>query len=251
MSNQSYDTTFFDDMSSSAERSSEVIVPMIVEMIGPRSVVDVGCGECGWLAALQREGVEDVLGIDGDYVQRDRLAIAADRFMAHDLTQKLELDRTFDLAISLEVGEHLPDESSELFVATLVSLAPAVVFSAAIPNQGGTDHVNEQWPAYWAQRFAAHNYFCFDVFRLPNWKDDRIAWYYRQNTMLYLRRSFVENVPSIAGVSPVEEPLALVHPERWLQRTSKSTRRPGVMEATRTLLGALRRCVLGQGSSIR
>ena len=64
-----------------------------------------------------------------------------------DLAQPLQIDRRFDLALSLEVAEHLPPECGSEFVQTLTDLSSVILFSAAIPFQGGTDHLNEQWPS--------------------------------------------------------------------------------------------------------
>ena len=88
------------------------------------------------------------MGIDGDWVPRQHLQVSLDQFMVHDLCSPLRLDRSFDLAISLEVGEHLPPACEETLVASLARIAPVVLFSAAVPQQGGNDHLNEQRPGY-------------------------------------------------------------------------------------------------------
>jgi hypothetical protein len=84
--------------------------------------------------------------VDGAYVQPALLAIPQEQFLAHDLTLPLHAGRTFDLALSLELAEHLPPECAGVLVDSLARLAPAVVFSAAVPFQGGVGHVNERWP---------------------------------------------------------------------------------------------------------
>ena len=89
----------------------------------------------------------------------------------------------------------MPPERGERFVADLVALAPVVLFSAAIPGQGGTDHINEQWQDYWARLFAKHDYVALDFLRLKFWNDSRIEWWYRQNIILYVRRDRVEADP--------------------------------------------------------
>jgi hypothetical protein len=71
------------------------------------------------------------LGYDGPHVTP--LCIPKDRFAAVDLRQPLPADRKFDLAISGEVAEHLP----ATLVGTLTSVSDVVLFSAAIPGQGG------------------------------------------------------------------------------------------------------------------
>ena len=156
---QPYTADFFADHRDGARRSARVVVPLVLELVRARSVVDVGCGDGTWLSVFREHGVEDVRGIDGDYVDRAELQIPRERFHPHDLTRPLELGHTFDLAVSLEVAEHLPPESADDFVTSLTRHAPIVLFSAAAPYQGGQNHVNEQWPAYWAARFASADTF--------------------------------------------------------------------------------------------
>ena len=128
--------------------SAKEVVPHILELLRPESVVDVGCGVGSWLAVFREHGIEAFLGVDGAYVDGDLLQIPLEKFLPPDLSKPLQLDRRFDLAVSLEVAEHLPEECAATFVASLVALAPVVAFSAAISHQGGHQNVNEQWPGH-------------------------------------------------------------------------------------------------------
>src|SRR4051794_16368213 len=109
------------DLSTTSARG---VLPVVQRLVRPQSVVDVGCGNGPWLGVWLELGVDDVIGVDGDYVDRTTLRMPADRFLARDLTQPLRLDRGFDLAMSLEVGEHLPHERAASFVGDLCALAP-------------------------------------------------------------------------------------------------------------------------------
>lgn len=199
--------------------SPGVVVPRVNELIGPRSVLDVGCGPATWTAAFQEAGVEDVLGIEGAWLDPDLLQIDPERLLVHDLELPLTLERTFDLAISLEVGEHLSEGAAAQLVTLLTTAAPVVLFSAAVPFQGGTGHVNEQWPAYWQEKFAARGFVAVDVLRDALWNDERVAWYYRQNLMLYVRATALADYPALArdGVPEGSTVRALVHPDRYLR----------------------------------
>ena len=149
--------------------SAEVVVPMVMELVHPRSVTDLGCGLGTWLSVFREAGVEDVLGVDGEYVRLESLEIPKERFVAHDLRQPFAAGRRSDLSMSLEVAEHLSPEYAAPFVTTLTRLAPVVLFSAAVPGQGGTEHVNEQWPSYWAQLFRERGYLPVDCLRRHLW----------------------------------------------------------------------------------
>lgn len=215
---QPYDRSFWEDQGAVARSAAEIVVAVVAEYIQPESVVDVGCGIGEWLAAFSRRGVTELLGVDAPYIDRGLLVIPADRFLAHDLAEPLHLSRRFDLAVSLETAEHLPPEAASTFVASLVRLAPAILFSAAIPGQGGIHHVNEQWPAYWVERFAEHGYVAVDCIRPRIWSDDRIAFWYRQNTLLYVREDELAGNPKLrdARERTADGQLALVHPHMFL-----------------------------------
>ncbi len=202
-----YDRSFFADQETESYRSARAVLRAVWRFYRPTSVVDVGCGVGPWLRAVGDLGIDDYAGIDGDHVPVDQLWIPADRFVSHDLTTPLDLGRRFDLAVSVEVAEHLPATAAPSFVRTLTALAPVVLFSAAIPNQGGDGHLNEQWPDYWATLFSAHGYLAYDCLRPILWRDDTVAWWYRQNVLMFTSDPALLDHPGPAG-----EPLALVHP---------------------------------------
>ena len=148
-----YTDEFYQSLREGTCRSARAIVPIVLEFMRPRSVIDVGCGIGIWLSVFEEYGVSDILGVDGDYVNRELLEISAERFMECNLTEPLHINRQFDLVVPLEVAEHLPIESAGTFIDSLTRLGHAILFSAAVPFQGGTHHVNEQWPDYWVRHF--------------------------------------------------------------------------------------------------
>jgi SAM-dependent methyltransferase len=180
-----YDAAFYADQQDGSLSSADIVVPLVLSLFPVRSVVDIGCGIGGWLSAFHDHGVGDYLGFDGDYVPRDLLKIPASRFRPTDLQALHEVGRRFDLACCLEVAEHLPAACAEQLVHTLVQAAPVVLFSAAIPFQGGTDHINEQWQSYWRELFARHGYVAVDCIRPAVAGDRRVEPWYRQNTLVY------------------------------------------------------------------
>lgn len=180
-----YDETFFDRLVHGAHVSAQVVVPVVLDLLPARSAVDFGCGQGAWLKACLENGIETVLGLDGDYVNRDKLLVDREQFRAVDLSRPVRLDRRFDLALCLEVAEHLPAHSAPVLVESLVAAAPVVLFSAALPGQGGVHHINEQWPAYWKGLFARHGMRKYDVIRPLIWHDRSIDLWYRQNLYLF------------------------------------------------------------------
>lgn len=210
-----YDRAFFEQQRRAPQHSAARIVPLILDVLDVHSAVDVGCGEGSWLAECRRRGVDEVLGLDGGAVPEELLKIPADRFRSCDLGRHFGVERRFDLAISLEVAEHLPPARAAGFVDDLCALADHVLFSAAIPFQRGVHHVNCQWPDYWQALFAARGYAAFDIVRPAVWDDEAVAWWYRQNTLLYVRRTRVAELPALAArAAEAERPVRrLVHPD--------------------------------------
>jgi SAM-dependent methyltransferase len=211
-----YDRDFYEPLVEGAEQSAEVVVPIVLELVPVTSVCDVGCGTGIWLDEFRHHGITDIRGYDGDYVPRDLLRIPPDRFFPIDLTQPLDAGRTFDLAVSLEVAEHLPPESAASFVKGLTRLSPIVLFSAAIPNQGGTEHLNERWQDYWAEVFLAHGYRSIDAIRWRIWDNDDVELWYRQNMFLCVSEAVVGKYPKLTAPVPVESlPRSVIHPRAW------------------------------------
>ncbi|MGE4279591.1 MAG: class I SAM-dependent methyltransferase [Magnetospirillum sp.] len=219
-----YDQDFYRIQQDGSRRSAAKVVPLLQRLLRPRSVVDVGCGLGTWMAAFgDHQGVE-VLGLDGPHVDPALLHVPAACFHAADLAAPIVLDRRFDLTLSVEVAEHLPAERAAGFVADLCRLAPVVVFAAALPFQGGTGHVHENWPEYWAQLFRCHGYGVHDVLRPPLWLDPEIEWWYRQNLLLFIDEAAWDD-PAQACVlaescrrDAPPQPLTRIHPVSWLSR---------------------------------
>ena len=209
-----YSPRFYRELNLTRQSAREIL-PIILDLIKPTSIVDVGCGVGHWLATASELGIADIQGVEGPWVLKMDLAIPADKFLPHHLSQPLVLARRFDLALCLEVGEHLPPTQAQEFVQSLCRLADYVLFSAAIPGQGGRHHVNEQWPSYWALLFQESQYDCYDVVRPKVWNRPGVLWYYAQNCLLFARRAPASHL----GVPA--EPLSLVHPTLWSAQVDK------------------------------
>ncbi|NIL99716.1 MAG: methyltransferase domain-containing protein [Acidobacteria bacterium] len=203
-------------------RSAAAVVPRVLEWIRPRSVIDVGCGLGMWAKAFSDAGVPHVHGMDSPDVPTAELLIPEEDFVAVDLSRPVETTRRYDLVVSLEVAEHLPASAARTFVETLTALGPVVLFSAAIPYQRGANHVNEQWPEYWARLFADRGYRAIDCLRRLIWNDESVEPYYCQNAILYIAEDRLVDFPALAAeaLPPGNVPLSLIHPHYYIKRSS-------------------------------
>jgi SAM-dependent methyltransferase len=181
------------------------------------SVLDVGCGPAVWLAEWSRIGAKEVVGVDGDYVPRHTLAIPADAFRAIDISQPFDLGQRFDLVVCLEVAEHIPEAHSDTLIDNLCRHGDVIMFSAAIPGQGGEFHVNERPYEHWRRKFAARGYAVFDCARRPvvGWRE--IEPWYRFNTFLFANENGQSQLSDSARRHIVEasRPLQIIAPWRW------------------------------------
>ncbi|RYY10059.1 MAG: class I SAM-dependent methyltransferase, partial [Chitinophagaceae bacterium] len=167
--------------------SPRLIVPLIIDMLHPRSVVDVGCGLGTFLAVFEENGVEEVLGLEGEWLDTKNLEISKEKVIIADLEKEFRSDKKFDLALCIEVAEHLSPHSADTLVNTLTGLSDVILFSAAVPGQGGQNHINEQWATYWQAKFAAKGYSYYDEIRSKIWNNKEIEWWYKQNAFLVIK----------------------------------------------------------------
>jgi SAM-dependent methyltransferase len=153
--------------------------------------VDFGCGLGTWLRAFKENDVKEVLGLDGKWVNRSLLLknIEEEEFRYVDLGKPIKLDKMYDLVMSLEVAEHLSEKSADTFVSSLVGAGKIILFAAAVPGQGGFNHINEQWPSYWMKKFQQHGYVFHDVIRGKIWGNPNIDAPYKQNTFIVAHES--------------------------------------------------------------
>ena len=174
--------------------SASLVVKYLEEelRITPRSVIDVGCGLGQWLHVFLSSSALKVKGIDGHHVpvgesfisEEDRLRIDLEEFIV------AKSDECFDLAVCLEVAEHLDFSLADALVDKLGSLSNTILFSAAIPGQTGENHVNEQPHSFWLDKFEEKGYLVLDPFRKLFWNDPRVNWWYSQNLFLICKPSY-------------------------------------------------------------
>lgn len=199
-----YNDEYFNKRSAAALASARVVVPLVLRFLTPRSVIDVGCARGEWLTVFRDHGIEKIKGLDGEYVDQSKLLIPKVLFESVDLLQPLRVAERWDLALCLEVAEHLVPNRADGFIEDLTKAAPVILFSAAVPGQGGPLHLNEQWPAYWEEAFAAQGYVRLDVIRPLIWQDSRVNWWYQQNMFLYATPEALANSAALKSAAATQ-----------------------------------------------
>jgi SAM-dependent methyltransferase len=197
-------------------QSAKEILPKLFELVKVKSVLDVGCGTGSWLKIVKDYGVVDYQGIDGIICEASQMHIESSKVNELDLDLNFDLGRKFDLVISVEVAEHLHPNSAENFVGNLTRHSDLILFSAAIPFQGGQNHLNEQWTdCYWVNIFKKFNYFPTDLLRSKIWGNQKIHWWYRQNIVLFVNADFNHyDLPKVNFSN-------YVHPELYIHKINE------------------------------
>jgi len=198
--------------------SAQKIFNLLFDIYIPNSILDVGCGLGTWLSVARELGVTDIYGIEGPWLNPKQLRIDSQYVAIQDLEQSFNLHRSFDLIISLEVAEHLSPMTASTFIASLVSHGDIILFSAAIPYQGGHNHINEQFLSYWADLFDKFDFVPIDIIRGQIWDDKDIHWWLRQNILLFIRRSAINDKAFFLKYINSYKPLSIVHPEVYRSR---------------------------------
>jgi SAM-dependent methyltransferase len=229
LENTLYTKEFYQWQQNGSRLSAKETIPFVLDLIQPKSVVDVGCGVGTWLSVFKENGIQDCLGIDGSYVDQNMLTIAPSEFLAHDLKEPIRVGRDFDLVMSLEVAEHIPHEQAETFIDSLTRLGNVILFSAAIPHQGGSGHINEQWPEYWVERFSRKGYIVIDCLRHKLWDINSVEAWYAQNMFIFIKQTRLDDYANLKSLLDrnADKQLSLVHPRtyhriiNWLHKQLK------------------------------
>lgn len=237
-----YDDSFYKDQVAEAVRSARIYLKFLWRFFQPASVLDFGCGRGAWLKACHELGSTHLLGLDGDWNKQSLMIDDVIHFRNIDLNKPFSVPEKVDLAMSLEVAEHLEPSTAPQFIKCLAKSSDMVLFSAAYPKQGGVNHINEQPHSYWAQLFAEHGFVAFDLFRPVFWGNEEVCFWYRQNVFLYIRkdsdswrRMGTYGFKEIADLSFMN----CIHPELYNAKAAKAERRTGFKGHLKALLPSL------------
>jgi len=221
-----YDDVFYKKQIDGSVRSAMAVLGHLFKYYTPTSMLDIGCGRGAWLASAERLGVETLHGLDGSWVKSDELMSSNIIYSPVDMEESIVINMKYDLAISVEVAEHLTEKAARKFVEALCAASDVVLFSAAVKCQGGENHVNEQRQSYWVALFAENGYRCIDFIRPLVWNNSEVCPWYRQNTLIYVNQTR-EDLVDIFGKSADEPLIDVIHPEMFENRVLSYRKREG------------------------
>lgn len=215
------DQNYQEKRTKESSHAAHRVLSDMASLLKNQRVLDVGSGIGVWSKKALELGAQDVTAIDGPWIKQDLLEIPPENFLTCNLNTDLPdtLDgQRFRTAIWLENAEHLEEQAATKIVTWLAKSVDHVIFSAAVPGQGGLGHINEQWQHYWVENFSRNGFNAYDPVRAKIWSDDGIPFWYRQNTLL-----FSSNPNEIEGHltrNRIETPrdADIIHPELWQRK---------------------------------
>ncbi len=196
MDKKIYNEKFHANRDKITRHTAECVINILLDVLPPpiHSACDVGGAIGTWIDVIKQKSTDEIfkgLVLDGDYINRKDILVDEAEFLQCDLEKEIRLNERFDLVICLEVAEHLKKERAEGFIDDLTRLGDCILFSAAIPGQGGEGHINEQPLSYWLHIFEEKGYEAFDVIRPNIQYEEKIPFWYKNNIIVYCKRNSV------------------------------------------------------------
>ena len=204
-----YDKRYYQSLRSHSYGSATKIIGYLTSFLDVSTVIDFGCGMGTWCLAARELGINKIIGIDQNPYNSEYMLISSDQYLQKDLRNTIDLDMSACIVISVEVVEHIEEEYGEIFVENLCRHSDIILFSAAIPHQGGEGHVNEKPCSYWSKIFASKGYCYIDCIRPAFWDDNDVAVWYKNNCILYVKDSVYPSIYPKVSICP---PIDIVHP---------------------------------------
>ena len=182
--------------------SARVIVPLICEAVHPESVIDIGCGIGVWLSEFRRNGVSIINGVDGGWITKEKLLIEKENIEIYDFENKkgnvnFIKNKRYDLAVCLEMAEHVSAGRANYIVEILEKAADVIYFSGATPYSGGMHHINEQWQSYWVSKFLNRDFVMVDYVRPRIWDNRNVCYFYAEESFVFVKQDKIGDFPAL------------------------------------------------------
>lgn len=189
-----YDNKFFQNTIKLEAESAAQFVALILKYYHPKSIVDIGCGAGIYLNEFAKKGIKNLLGIDGSPAASEEFLLSKDKLIIFDLAQKYNFKEKYDLALCLEVAEHLEKHDADTLVKTISEASDNIIFSAAVCGQGprSIGHINEQPPEYWIKKFKENNFIYLESQTEEmkrEMKEKEVVWWIVNNLMVFKKKS--------------------------------------------------------------
>lgn len=192
VANLGYSKEYYEGIRCANQSYYELFAQVLMEEFQPNTLVDCGCGHGGISREFLNHGCKEAFLFDGS---PDAVEIAKSAGMKNvaqlDFISATKIPATGDLAICLEVAEHIPTAHAPNLCRLLSGAATTLAFTAAPPGQGGHLHVNNQPQSYWIDLFAKNGmiYDAQTVARIREKFAGRMLSDYDQNLMVFRKKT--------------------------------------------------------------
>jgi hypothetical protein len=158
--NELYTPKFFEKRTTKMRKWECPIGKWLAQELQITSMVDFGCAVGSFLEGALKGGVKRIRGYE--YAYDSALPYIPAHIKPHisfgDAGKPIDCGK-FDLAMSIEVAEHLLPEQSDTFVANLTNAGEKyVILTAAPPTQDGYYHLNLQPYEFWIDKIEARGW---------------------------------------------------------------------------------------------
>jgi SAM-dependent methyltransferase len=203
MQNNIYNENFYKSVEVRAIETADRVIKILFESLPAiESVKDIGCGSGIWIKKFhEAKKLKRAIGFDlaEALIPNKKVLRSEIEFFPVDFENVEEnIFPKTDLSIFLEVAEHLSEGTAKKIIKFICKTSDLVIFSAAIPGQGGYNHMNEHSMQYWVQLLEANKFIVFDLFRSELNKFKRLPFYYRNNIILAVSEEYyIKNLNKI------------------------------------------------------
>ena len=149
-----------------------------------KTLLDLGCGPAFYVSNIAEEGIS-CEAYDGN---PNTPELTNGLGQVKDLSVDFDLGKKYDFVLSLEVGEHIPQEFEDIFINNVLKHSSKyVLLSWAIPRQGGDGHFNEQPNNYIINKITALG-FEYDKELSQEFRKNAKAHWFKNTLMLFKKK---------------------------------------------------------------